>query len=258
MHNSRLNRLNRLNIMQAIILAAGSSRRLRPLTDTTPKCLLKVGGKSLLERTIENVISNGIDDFIFVTGYKENMIKDFLNNNFKHIKKTFITNSEYENNNNSYSLWMTRDFTKDDILLLDSDILFDKKIICNLLDSEYENTLAVNFTDQLDEEQIKVILDNKNKVLEIGKEISIRDSAGESIGIEKFSSYFLKELFSILDRKITKENNVNEFYEASFQEVIGKVDSRNSIYAVDVAEFKCIEIDTVQDYENAQRILTLE
>lgn len=249
--------------MKAVILAAGVSRRLRPLTDTTPKCLLKIGNKNLLQRTIENLIANRIDDFIFVTGYRENMIKDFLNKNFPDIKKTFIVNPGYENNNNSYSLWMTKDFVKEDILLLDSDILFDKGIITKLMNSNHENCLAVHYTDRLDEEQIKVIVNRDHKVLEIGKEISIEKSAGESIGIEKFSSFFMKELFAILDRKIIQDNIVNEFYEASFQEVIDKDHSenanhhsRNSIYSVDVSEFTCMEIDTVQDYENAQRILT--
>ena len=241
--------------MQSIILAAGVSKRLRPLTDTTPKCLLKIGHENLLERTIENVLSNNVNDFIIVTGYKEDMIKDFVNNRFPGINKTFITNPDYENNNNSYSLWMTKEFVKGNILLLDSDILFDEKIITLLLTSGHENCLAVNFTDNLDEEQIKVILDRENMVVEIGKEISIEKSAGESIGIEKFSGYFMKELFAILDRKISLENNVNEFYEASFQEVINNADSRNSIYAADVSEFTCIEIDTVQDYENAQKII---
>ena len=241
--------------MQAIILAAGVSKRLRPLTDATPKCLLKIGHENLLERTIENVLSNNINDFIFVTGYNEDMIKDFVNKRFPGINKTFITNPDYENNNNSYSLWMTKDHVNGNILLLDSDILFDEKIITLLLTSGHENCLAVNFTDNLDEEQIKVILDRENMVVEIGKEISIEKSAGESIGIEKFSGYFMKELFAILDRKISLENNVNEFYEASFQEVINNADSRNSIYAADVSEFTCIEIDTVQDYENAQKII---
>jgi len=205
--------------MQAIILAAGVSRRLRPLTDTIPKCLLSIGNKNLLQMTIENVLNNGINEFIFVTGYRENMIKDFVENTFPDIEKTFLTNPDFENNNNSYSLWMTKDFVKDDIILLDSDILFDEKIIKCLLESENENCLAVNSAHELDEEQIKVILDNENRILQIGKEISIPDSAGESIGIERFSTYFMKELFGILDRKIVKENNVNEFYKASFQEV---------------------------------------
>ena len=241
--------------MQSIILAAGVSKRLRPLTDSTPKCLLKIGHENLLERTIENVLANNINDFIFVTGYKEDMIKDFVNKRFPGINRVFITNPDYENNNNSFSLWMTKEFVKGNILLLDSDILFDEKIITLLLTSGHENCLAVNFTDNLDEEQIKVILDKENRVVEIGKEISIEKSAGESIGIEKFSGYFMKELFAILDRKISVENNVNEFYEASFQEVINKGDSRNSIYASDVSDFTCIEIDTVQDYENAQKII---
>lgn len=240
--------------MQAVILAAGVSRRLRPLTDSTPKCLLNIGNKNLLQMTIENIVGNGIDDFIFVTGYKEDLIKNFLDKNFPYIKKFFITNPDYENNNNSYSLWMTKNFIKKDILLLDSDILFDKQIITKLLNSKYLNCLAANFTNDLDEEQIKIKLNAENKVLEIGKELNISESAGESIGIEKFSAYFMRKLFVILDRKIVESNIVTEFYEASFQEIINSNDVRNSIYAVDVSEFKCIEIDTIQDYENAQRI----
>ncbi len=142
--------------MQSIILAAGVSKRLRPLTDTTPKCLLKIGHENLLERTIENVLSNNVNDFIFVTGYKEEMIKDFVNNRFPGINKTFITNPDYENNNNSYSLWMTKEYVKGNILLLDSDILFDEKIITLLLTSGHENCLAVNFTDNLDENRSKL------------------------------------------------------------------------------------------------------
>lgn len=240
--------------MQAVILAAGLSRRLKPLTDSVPKCLLKLGNKNLLQMTVENVIANGIKDFLFVTGFKEEMIKNFVNENFPFINKIFIYNSGYESNNNSYSLWLTKQYIKDDIMLLDSDIFFDKEIILELLKSEFPNCLAVNFTDNLDEEQIKVIINDDDKVLEIGKQINIQESSGESIGIEKFSSYFMKELFIILERKITKENNINEFYEASFQEVINQNEPRNSIYAVDVSQFKCMEIDTIQDYEKAQRI----
>ncbi len=67
--------------MQAIILAAGMAKRLRPLTDSTPKCLLKAGGKTLLEMTIENILANGIKSFVMVTGYRENMIKDYIKEN---------------------------------------------------------------------------------------------------------------------------------------------------------------------------------
>jgi choline kinase len=244
-----------MSTYQAVILAAGLSKRLRPLTDTTPKCLLKIGEKNLLHRTLDNLTANGINDIVFVTGYRENMIKDYVNENFKGLDTHFITNSGYENNNNSYSLWLAREAIREDILLLDSDILFEEAIIKKLLDAEHHSCVAVNFTKELDEEQIKVIVDNQNKILHIGKEISIEESAGESIGIEKFSFSFLEDLFEILERKITVENNVNEFYEASFQEMIETKEERNSIFAVDVSEFRCIEIDTPSDYENAQKII---
>jgi len=240
--------------MQAIILAAGLSKRLRPLTDNFPKCLLNIGNKNLLHRTVFNVLDNGIHDFIIVTGYKEDMIKNYINENFSQINVEFITNSNYANNNNSYSLWMTKQFVKDDVILLDSDILFDKLIIGDLLNSSHENCLAVNVTDDLDEEQIKVITDNENRILHIGKQFSIYESIGESIGIEKFSLYFMKELFSILDWKILQENIVNEFYEVSFQEIIDKKKEGNSMYAIDVSKYDCIEIDTIDDYDKAQKI----
>jgi choline kinase len=240
--------------MQAVILAAGIAKRLRPLTDSTPKCLLNIGEKNLLHRTIENILSSGINDFVFVLGYRGNMIEDYLGKNFQYINKIILTNPDFENNNNSYSLWMTKDYIKDEMLLLDSDILFDNNIIAKLLNSNHANCLAVNVTEKLDEEQIKVIADSENKIQHIGKEISIKESLGESIGIEKFSKEYLKDLFEILDRKIVKENNVNEFYEASFQEIIDKNEIRNSIYSVDVSEYECMEIDTVDDYNHAFKL----
>jgi len=64
--------------MKAVILAAGIASRLRPLTDNTPKCLLKVGDKNILELTIDNILANNIAEIIIVTGYLQQQIKDFI------------------------------------------------------------------------------------------------------------------------------------------------------------------------------------
>jgi len=240
--------------MQAIILAAGLAKRLRPLTDTTPKCLLDLGGVNLLHRAMDNIIRNGIKDFIFVTGYRESMIKDYLNTYFRGVNIEFLTNGDYMNNNNSYSLWMTKSLVREDVILLDSDILFDARIIGKLLSDKHENSVAVNITPHLDAEQIKVTVDAENRILEIGKEVKISEAVGESIGIEKFSKRFMDEIFKVLDRKILKENNVNEFYERTFEEIISRESSAydgNSLYCVDVSVYECMEIDTVEDYNNA-------
>ena len=66
--------------MIGVILAAGMAKRLRPLTDTKPKCLLKVGERTLLERTVRAMRQAGISEFVVVTGYLSNLIQDFLTN----------------------------------------------------------------------------------------------------------------------------------------------------------------------------------
>ena len=240
--------------MKAVILAAGLAKRLRPLTDLTPKCLLDIGGKNLLQRTIENVLQNGINDFIFVTGYRENMIKEYIAKNFPDLNAVFLTNSDYMNNNNSYSLWMTKDYAGEEIILMDSDILFDGQIIKELINSKFQTCLALK-KHKLDEEQIKVKAGNSNKVLEISKVVEIEKAIGESIGIEIISGEFLKDMYDILERKIVKENNVNEFYEKTFEEVIEKNDSAKEMYVVDISEYMCMEIDTIEDLENARKNL---
>jgi choline kinase len=234
--------------MQAIILAAGISKRLRPLTDSTPKCLLKVGGKTIVEMTIDNILKNGISDFVMVTGYRENMIKDYIAEKYPGLSIKYLTNPDYENNNNSYSLWMTVNHIIGDCILLDSDIIFDYRIISKLLASEHKDCLAVNCNHKLGDEEIKVIVDSTHKIQHIGKETDPAKSIGESIGIERFSHDFFKKLGEVLERKIVKEQNVNEFYEVSFQELI---DKGNGIFAIDVSEYRSMEIDTPSDLERA-------
>lgn len=68
--------------MKAVILAAGIASRLRPLTDTTPKCLLKIGERCLLERAFDALIQNGFNEFVVVTGYRQQQIVDFLETHY--------------------------------------------------------------------------------------------------------------------------------------------------------------------------------
>lgn len=238
--------------MKAVILAAGIASRLRPLTDDMPKCLLKVGEKNILELTIDNIIANNINEVIIVTGYFEEKIKDFVSKKYPGLNVTFIYNELYSLTNNIYSLWLTKEsLLGDEMLLMDSDIIFDKEIITKLLASGYESCLALKRHDVQDEE-IKVKVDEKGRVLEIGKEVKLEDAIGESIGIEKFGVETLKQLFSIIERKIIVEKKVNQFYEAAFQEL---ADKGANIYTVDTTDYICMEIDTAADLEAACVIL---
>src|SRR3989304_3683070 len=167
--------------MKSVILAAGISARLRPLTDHIPKCLLKIGDKTILERTLDNLLAYHLNDIAIVTGYLEEQIKNFVARYYPQLNVTYIRNNKYDTTNNIYSLWMTKDLViNNDMLLMNSD----------------------------------------KSIAEISKTVDLKHAVGESIGIEKFSTKFTNKLFEILDRKILAENKVNIFYEAAFQEAI--------------------------------------
>lgn len=122
--------------MKAVILAAGIASRLRPLTDHKPKCLLEIGNKCLLERAITGLTVNGIREIVIVTGYLQEQIISFVKEKFPEIKVEFIYNEKYASTNNIYSLWLAKErVLTHEVLLLDSDILFDPALVKALLDS---------------------------------------------------------------------------------------------------------------------------
>ncbi len=239
--------------MKAVILAAGTASRLRPLTDGIPKCLLDVGGRTILGRALETLLDHGISDVIVVTGYLEDQIRGFIGEHFAELHVEFVSNQQYAATNNMYSLWMTRNLIGDhEMLLLDSDIVFDGAIIDLLVQSGHDDCLAVKTGVPLGHEEIKVRVDGRGGIVEIGKEVRPEDAVGESIGIEKFGREFVRELFSVLDRMVRVEKKVNVFYEAAFQRVI---DGGRRPVAVSTGSHACIEIDTPDDLESARAML---
>ena len=233
--------------MKTVILAAGAGSRLKPLTDHMPKCLLKVGLKCILEMTIENLLATNNSEIIIVTGYLENKIREFIRERFPYLQITYIYNKLYASTNNIYSLWLAKDeVLGDDMMMLDSDIVFDERIISELQNSGYKNCLALK-RHEVHDEEIKVKTDAHGCVIEIGKEVNVSLAEGESIGIEIFGIEALTELYVILDRKVVTEKEVNQFYEAAFQEL-----SDNKLFIVDTTEYFCMEIDTEEDLKIAE------
>lgn len=234
--------------MIGIILAAGIASRLRPLTNTTPKCLLHVGGVPLLERTLRALEQSGLQECVIVTGYYHEKVEEFVHTLGPSLKVHFLLNSRYETTNNNHSLWIAGSIARGrDMLLLDADILFDRRLITLLRDARHDDALIMRSGGKLGHEEIKVELDPSGRILRIGKEIDPERAAGESVGIEKFSAATASRLFGILDRR--KERN--EFYEASFQEMI---DEGCAINAVDSGAYGCMEIDTPDDLAAAQHL----
>lgn len=243
--------------MKAIILAAGMASRLRPLTENTPKCLLKVGEKCLLQRSIDALASNGIRDFVIVTGYLHEMIETFVAEQYgDNINVKFIHNDVFDSTNNIYSLWLARPEAEgQEILLLDSDLLYDPRIITKVMESDADNVLTL-IRHELGEEEMKVVLDHENgTIIEISKTCNPADAAGESLGIEKMGCRYTSALYQKLEPMMNEEHLENVFYERAFERLIAK---GHTYKVIDVTELFSCELDTVEDFENAKEKIPAE
>ena len=240
--------------MIGVILAAGMAKRLRPLTDSKPKCLLEVGGKTLLQRTVDAMAMAGVEEFVVVTGYREKMIREFLTSHFSIFTFHFINNSDYEHNNNIYSLWMAGQVVRDkEFLLMDSDILCDPKAV-EAVARQSEPALALN-RHELGEEEMKIVADSEGRITEISKTCRVEDAIGESVGIEKITAAYSEALFRELDQMILEEKLIDIFYERAFERLIPQ---GHVFKVVDTTEFFSYELDTPEDFERATELLPKE
>ena len=240
--------------MIGVILAAGMAKRLRPLTDTKPKCLLEVGGKTLLERTVRAMQQAGISEFVVVTGYRADQIREALTSIVSPQNITFLHNADYEHNNNIYSLWMAGKVVRGkDFLLMDSDILCDPAAVVRIAE-QTEPALALN-RHECGEEEIKVIVDADNHIVEINKTCNPADAIGESVGIEKMTADYSTALYRELDQMILKEGLVDVFYERCFERLIPQ---GYTFRVVDTTHYFSYELDTPEDFQRAQELMPKE
>lgn len=241
--------------MKAIILAAGTASRLRPLTSNTPKCLLKIGDRSLLQRSMDALINNGITEFCIVTGYLHEQIETFVKQQYPTLKVTFIHNADYATTNNIYSLWLARPEAEDsDILLLDSDLVYDGKIIQRVLQAQNDNVLTL-IRHELGEEEMKVVTDQTGNIVEISKTCSPQVAAGESLGIERMGTAYTHALYQELEPMMNEEHLENTFYELAFERLLRK---GHTYQVLDVSDLFSCELDTVEDFENAKQLIPAE
>ena len=249
--------------MIGVILAAGMAKRLRPLTDTKPKCLLEVGGKTLLQRTVDAMASAGISEFLVVTGYRASMIRDFLSHlspltipeqssptrSLSHL--SFIDNPDYEHNNNIFSLWLAmQELHGQEVLLMDSDILCDPEAVRRVASQEC-SALAMQ-RHELGEEEMKIVVDADFNITEISKTCRIEDAVGESVGIEKMTSEYTEAIYQELRKMILDENLIDIFYERAFERLIPQ---GHTFKVVDTTDLFSYELDTPEDFQKATDLM---
>ena len=232
--------------MKAIILAAGVSRRLYPLTLDTPKSLLKINNKPIIDYQLDALRSVGVKEIILVLGYYKELFIDHLEKNHSDFDLTVVTNQHFFETNTSYSLWLCKEVAQDnEILLMNADVLFPEVLLKRLTDSDQKNLLAVE-VKKCGLEEVKVIEGENNRIVAIGKKLIQENSLGEFIGVAKFSKNFMEEFFISLDNLISVGGK-SDYFEAAIDPLLAK----NALYYEDVTDLPCKEIDFLEDFEEA-------
>ena len=136
--------------MKALILAAGLGSRLAPITDNCPKSLVKVNGKPILMKQIENLHENGITDITVVSGYKAEILETEVHRLYPEIR--IIRSVDYASTNNMYSAYLAKEAINGEaFLMMNADVFYDASVVENLLACPYENAIVTDIGNYLEE-----------------------------------------------------------------------------------------------------------
>ena len=225
--------------MRAIILAAGLGTRLRPMTDNTPKALIKVKDKPLVEYQIEYLKEKGIDEIIVVVGY--------LHEQFDYLKEKYgvklVFNDKYAEYNNFYSLYLVKDYLADSYVIDADNYLFK-----NMFRSDINGSTYFSVYREDCENEWFLIYGDDYKV----KDIIVDSKAGRILsGV----SFWDKETAEKINKFIDFAYDSNEFMDLYWDNMVKDNISELDVYVEELEANSIYEIDSVKDYNKLEKIL---
>jgi len=241
-------------VRKAIILAAGSGKRLSPFTDHTPKCLAPVNGVPILVNALTHLSDSGIQETVIVVGHLRDKINDAIGDSFTGMKISYIETDRYETTNNIYSLWLARKHLTEDVLLLESDVFFERLLLDRLLSCEDGNIAAVARYQSWMSGTV-ASLDNDGNIqalLETNRQPPGLDYSKvfKTLNIYLLRRDFLREQFvPHLEARISI-GDVNQYYEVVFH--ASTYGQEHDLTALVCDDIKCFEIDDDNDRVNAE------
>lgn len=226
----------------AVILAAGNGHRLGRLTIDRPKCLLEVGGQSLIERQLAGLEGCGVRDVTVVVGYQGARLRSLLGDRVR-----YIENTRYRETNSLYSLWLARHVLAGGSLVLNADVLVPTFLLERLLRPHRADAVLVDRNRLLGAEEMKVEL-MADLVIDFGKDLPPERAHGEHLGIAKVSAGGARRLIDHL------ESLVDGGHETSWAPLAFRQLARERpLWAVTTHGAPWIEIDFPEDLDRARR-----
>ena len=230
--------------MKGIILAAGKGSRLNGTLGDKPKCLLRVGDRTLVERQIESLRASGIDDIAVVVGCQAERVRRTCGH-----RLTYVENTRFAQTNSLYSLWLARPLLLDGFVVMNCDVLFHPQLLDDLMTARYDDALLIEYRadseSPLGDEEMKIKV-RRGCIADIAKTLTPDDTDGENLGIVKFGAEGARLLTRMLDERVTG-GHLRDWAPSAF----GDFARRRPLHVIGTRGYPWTEIDFPEDYERA-------
>nr|MBP7472903.1 phosphocholine cytidylyltransferase family protein [Prevotella sp.] len=231
-------------IRTAVIMAAGMGTRFGKMTENMPKGFIEVGGMSMIERSIDTLLSCGIKHIIIGTGYHKEAY-EALSEKYPEIESVF--SPRYAETNSLYTLYNSREAIGDeDFLLLESDLVFNRVAISELMENEHPNIMLITPVTKF-QDQYYVENDADGTLTRCSTNKAEIDAKGELVGIHKLSSGFYHRLCKDYEDKLNENLKLGYEYELLYMS-----QNISPVYVLNIPTVKWYEIDDEQDLKYAE------
>lgn len=240
----------------ALILAAGYGSRIADVT-TNPKSMLPINGKSLMDWHFDSLAKVGIKNVVVVTGYKRDVLEDYLQKFKPNFNLEFAVNDDYKVKGNTYSLFFGLEKVETDFLLFDADLIYETNILRAFVEDTQANQILVGSGSIDDIESAKTMIDTDGFVRMTIDKRAVSEAekqkykfAGEAIGILKFSKEYRDDMFNECKKFLASEANVSKNWEHVMNEFL----LTHDMGVHQAVSNTWVEIDNREDYERAQKL----
>ena len=224
--------------MKAVILAAGMGTRISKFIEERPKCMVDIGGKTLIRYTVDLLKDKGITDIIIAVGYKAECIMSELSG----CGVKFAYNPFYDVTNGIASMWFARDFLDDEeTIVMSGDVYLESDIIDLLIACEEDPVLLAD-SGRIIEADYRYNYEN-GVLKKYGKDLSVEETTGECLGVAKLGKVFVKKYKEHMLEMIN-----SQCHSVWWENVLYDLSDKENIYIKDVKGSFWAEVDYVEDY----------
>ena len=235
--------------MKAIILSAGQGSRLGHLTHDRPKCLIDFSGRTLLDRQLDTLAANGVDEAVVVTGFHDELVEQAIAARSGGFLVRTVYNPFYKVADNTGSLFMAREELSGDCLVWNGDTLVSEALMARVVGNDRSGIcVTIDRKDRYDEDDMKVVED-AGRLKAIGKRISEGVNA-ESIGLLAFRSGGAEQFREAIERAMRTPEGTTIWY----LRVINQIAQSRDVWTLDINGEEWGEVDFSEDVESARAL----